>query len=235
MNLIELVKEFGEEEDHHRVSLKRHFEAHLKSWMNDCNESEPASGEAIAVRVLDLNADDGFFIKTYTGSCSSWVNSEKRNGQPHFSECKKNYADGLEIALRKLPAFEGTVWRMEEADEEFRKFKWFKKNIGLTISIPYFLSTSKENWDNSPMIWNINTINKGSGRDISSIANDPQEQEVLFLPKSKFRIKGVANDNKTVYMEELDPDAKTEFELCGVYDMTQEDYDKLDRRLGMFD
>jgi hypothetical protein len=74
-----------------------------------------------------LTADDGFFIKTYTGSCSSWVNSEKRNGQSHNSEYKQLYAAGLECALQKLPAFVGKVLRMEEADEESRKFNWLKK------------------------------------------------------------------------------------------------------------
>ncbi len=85
------------------------------------------------------------------------------------------------------------------------------------------------------MIWVINAIENGSGKDISGIANAPSALEILFLPEAKFKITGVENDNKTIYMQELLIGHEAEFRLFGTYHMTQEDYDALDHNLGMFD
>jgi hypothetical protein len=141
----------------------------------------------------------------------------------------------LETGLRKLPVYEGKAWRWEEADEKLRKFNWFKERIGLTVRIPYFLSTSKDDITGDPMLWEITTISEGHARDISKISNAPSEQEILFIPNAKFRIVSVKDDHRTVVMHELSPNDEVEFDLCRVYDHGPDDIDPEMIEPGMFD
>jgi hypothetical protein len=61
------------------------------------------------------------------------------------------------------------------------------------------------------------------------------EQEILLIPDSKFKIIGVKNDNRTVIMQELLPDAETEFDLCQAYDHDPDDIDPDMIEPGLFD
>jgi len=235
MNLQEFIEQCSEEKDYHGVTMKRLYYDAFKSWIDDFSSDESKETRVIALKSLGLHSDDGFFIWSYTGSCSSWVNREKRNCNEYDSECKQYFANGLTSALRKLPFYVGQAFRWEEADDELKKFNWFKIHIGTTIKIPYFLSTSKDNITADPMIWEINTIDGGNARDITDISNAPSEREILFLPDSKFLITGVKDDDRTVNLQELDPDAETQFDLCRIYYFDPEDIDPKMVEPGMFD
>ena len=235
MNLKEFIEQCSEEKDYHRVTMKRLYYDAFKSWIDDFDTDEPKEPRVIALKTLGLHSDDGFFIWSYTGSCSSWLNSDKRNCNGYDSECKQYFANGLTTALLKLPIYVGKVWRWEEADEKLKKFNWFKDHIGTTIKVPYFLSTSKDNITADPMLWDINTIEGGNAREITKISNAPCEQEILFLPDAKFLITGVEDDNRTVNLQELDPDTETQFDLCRVYYFEPEDIDPEMIAPGMFD
>ncbi|HTI60905.1 ADP-ribosyltransferase [Mucilaginibacter sp.] len=235
MNLKEFIDSYPNQKDHHNVSMKRLHDKAFKSWMEDCENEHPQEPRVNSLKQLGLNAEDGFFIWSYTGSCSSWLNCDKRDCNEHNSECKKHFANALERALQKLSPFEGKVWRWEQADENLRKFNWFKDNVGLTVRVPYFLSTSKDDITADPMLWEITTISNGHARDISEISNNLHENEVLFLPDAKFKIISVKDDNRTIIMQELSPDAVTEFDLCRAYDHDPEDVDPNMVIPGIFD
>lgn len=235
MTLEEFIQQCGDVEDHHQVTMKRLNDKAFKSWIDDYVNEPPKEPRVVALKELGLSAEDGFFIWSYTGSCSSWLNSDKKNCNKHSSDCKQYFSDALETALRKLPAYEGKAWRWEEAGENLNKFNWFKQHIGLTVRIPYFLSTSKDDITADPMLWEIATISGGNARDITKISNAPCEQEILFIPDAKFMIMSVRNDNRTVVMQELSQDVETEFDLCRVYDHNQDGIDPDMIELGMFD
>lgn len=234
MNLEEFIHQCGDVNDHHRVGLKKLYES-FKPLMDDYAKDLPTEPRMAALKTMGLSAEDGFFIRFYTGSCSSWVNCDKRNCNEYDSACKQYFAVELEAALRKLPVFVGKAWRWEEADDELRKFNWFKDRVGLTVRIPYFLSTSKDDVTADPMLWEITSISNGHARDVTPMSNAPCEQEILFIPDSKFKIIGVKNDNRTVIMKELSPDFITEFDLCRVYYRTPVDIDPSMVKPGLFD
>jgi ADP-ribosyltransferase exoenzyme len=234
MNLEGFINLCGEVKDHHRVSMKRLYDS-FKPLINDSASEQPKEPRMAALKKLGLTAEDGFFIRCYTGSCSSWINADKRNCNDHCCDCKWYFADLLEQALRKIPVFEGKVWRWEEADEKLKKFNWFKDHIGFSVRIPYFLSTSKDDITAKSMLWEITTIIEGHARDISEISNAPCEQEVLFIPDSKFKIIGVKDDNRTIIMQELSPDIEVEFDLCRIYYYGSDDINSEMVVPGMFD
>lgn len=235
MNLTEFIELCAEEQDTHRQTMKNLFERAWKSWIEDYANEESSEPRVIELKRLGLTAEDGFFIWSYTGSSSGWVNSDKRNGLEYNSDCKKHFADCLENSLAKLPPFLGTAWRWEEADDELKKFNWFKEHIGHKIAIPYFLSTAKDNVSADPMLWKIETVENGNGRDISLISNNEFENEILFIRGAKFEITGVGDDNRTVFMKELSADTITDIDLCGVYYMDFDDIPEDMREPGMFD
>ncbi|WP_316753899.1 hypothetical protein [Pedobacter gandavensis] len=235
MNIEELIESCGEETDQKRMTMRTLYEEAWKPWLDDYSQNESKESRVIELKRLELTGDDGFFIWSYTGSSSGWLNSDKRNGYDYSSKCKEKFATSLTKALQKINPFLGKVYRWEEADDELKKFNWFKDNIGLNIIVPYFLSTSKDDCTNDPMIWEIETIANGNGRDISAISNALEEQEILFLPNSKFTITGVGKDNRTIYFQELAGEAPTDFELSKIYYHKPEDVDPKMIEPGMFD
>jgi hypothetical protein len=235
MNLNEFILQCGEVQDKHHISMETLRNRAFKSWIDDFAKKVSEEPRVQALKELGLSVDDGFYIWAYTGSTSSWLNSDKRNCNEYSCNCKLNFANGLVAALLKIPPFAGIVWRWENADDKLRKFNWFADHIGLTVTVPYFLSTSKDNVSGDPMLWEIITIKNGNARDISRISNAPCENEILFLPASKFKIVGVGKDLRTVFMEELPPDIQTEFNLCREYSFNPEDIDPEMIEPGLFD
>jgi len=235
MNLNEFILQCGEVRDSHRISMETLLNRAFKSWIDDFAKDDSEESRVLALKELGLSAEDGFYIWAYTGSTSRWLNSDKRNCNEYSCNCKLNFANGLIAALLKIPPFAGIVWRWEQADDNLRKFNWFADHIGLTVTVPYFLSTSKDDVTGDPMLWKISTIENGNARDISRISNATCENEVLFLPESKFKILGVGEDLKTVFMEELSPDTQTEFDLCSDYSFSPEDIDPEMIEPGLFD
>lgn len=217
MDLHQFILECGNVEDKHGVALERLYNEAFKSWLNDFSNDTPENPRVVASKKMGLTADDAFFIWAYTGSCSSWLNSDKRNCNEYSSDCKRYFAEFLERAIKKIPVHGGVVWRWEEADEKLQKFNWFKEQVGSSVRVPYFLSTSKDNITADPMLWEIITIQSGHARDISKISNNPFEDEVLFIANAKFKIISVKDDNRTVVMQELSPDTNVDFDLCRCY------------------
>jgi hypothetical protein len=98
MNLEEFIKMCEDVKDHHQVTMKRLYDKAFKSWIDDYANEPPKEPRVAALKEQGLNAEDGFFIWSYTGSSSSWLNSDKRNCNNHCSDCKLYFADFLEAA-----------------------------------------------------------------------------------------------------------------------------------------
>lgn len=95
---------------------------------------------------------------------------------------------------------------------------WFESKMGKIFTIPYFLSTAKEDYDNSDLVWQISTHHTNSqGRDISNLSNNKYELEVLFDKGVKFKIKYLDRSKNYIYLEEVDSSSVSDFDLVGLY------------------
>ena len=113
---------------------------------------------------------EAFFITYHLGS-GLWLNDDLRNGLKLDTKCKQMFAAYLDEALEKIKSYSGIVYRMDDPNAEARhELDWFKKNIGKTICVPAYLSTSTERWDNQPVTWKIATLKTESfGKDFSKL------------------------------------------------------------------
>ena len=197
--------------NHHQQSLKKDF-ANFQKY----HPQHPT------VNSFNLKEEELFLIKSYAGSWSSWVNSDPRSGIVLKDKCKIIFASLLENSLRKMPSFNSnTVFRMDKphTDNNSDVLFWFENKIGCSFTLPIFLSTSKEEWDDDfyPITWEIKTISKNSfGKDISLLLRK-FEEEVLFNRGAKFKIIDVDFKKSKINLSELENGKKTDFELLGRY------------------
>jgi hypothetical protein len=168
-----------------------------------------------------LTNEEASLILAYTGSCSSWINSELREeGQVGECDCKKEFINRLNLALDKVKPFNNQiVYRMDSPSEDKNTvLNWFNSKISKVFKIPYFLSTAKEDYNNSEIVWRIQTLPINSfGKDISQLSNNKYEQEVLFRTGSFFKIKGIDNERKYINLLEIKNESEVNFNLVGCY------------------
>lgn len=165
-----------------------------------------------------LSQDEAFLILAYSSHLGKWINAAYR-GLNTPSECMKEVAFALNQALTKMPTYGLDVFRMNlyVADEQ-EELTWFKSKVGKTFNVPFFLSTSKENWKNCKVVWKIQTLSEDSfGKDISRLCQVPSEKEVLFMQNVKFLISDVDVENATIYLSEQMESSVFDFPLIGAY------------------
>jgi hypothetical protein len=177
-------------------------------------------GDLTGMTQYGLTEFEAFLILAYTSGASRWLNRETREGDPYGSKCKAYFAHCLEETLKKIPSFDGqTIYRMEIFTRNTNEvLLWFKNHRSKTMRLPYFLSSSKENFDNCELVWEIETLNHGSkARDIHNLTNNRSEKEVLFQHDSKFLIQDVDLKKKMVFLSEAPHDVVADFDLVGLY------------------
>lgn len=160
------------------------------------------------IHLYELSDEEAFFITSYTGSYSSWLNTDIRSGREFSNKCKQYFAERLAAALDKLPPYAGKqVFRMDAPLGTAKQVtRWFRANNGQVIHVPYFLSAAKVNYRNTPITWHIQTSAPLThARDISSITNNMTEQEVLFKAGSYFQILEVESKSGIIDMVEVGP------------------------------
>lgn len=134
----------------------------------------------------------------YTGSWSSWINSDLRNGTKITEDAKDLFIAAENTSLDKVSSVDGNiVYRMDNPSGATQKMlQWFSDRIDTVINVPYFLSTSKDDYKKTPIIWVISTLKENSrGKDILHISNNRYEKEVLFAPGSKSIINEVKDNH----------------------------------------
>lgn len=132
-------------------------------------------------------------IIAYSGSHYGPVNRQLREGTITPQQYK--YAKSLDKALRKMPPYEGTVYRKTDLPAEVAK-KYKEGNIVVERS---FTSSST-----SPHVWSgayRYVINSKTGREISRLSSHGSEKEVLFTMNSDFKVTKVVG--KEIHMEEI--------------------------------
>lgn len=206
--------------DQNHQSLNHSLESYLRKHGKDFELKQAEDDKVRSLQQYGLTLLDGWHIQSYTGTASGWLNDSAREGKPSKCPCVDVFAAGLESCLEKLTAYQGTAYRMERCDEEGIKSGWFVDHVGSTFRLPYFLSSSRFDYNNSAMVWIIATCANGKGRYIGEISNGPGEQEVLFNRNSFFKITGVNAedpDKVLVSLQELPDETKEMFDLTGLY------------------
>lgn len=166
--------------------------------------------EAFAVgTVRALTAAERSAVLQYKSSESYKVNAKLRDGIA-LTEAEQEMVDALDRALKKLPRYEGTVYRRMSFDMEGQEALdafLTQYEAGAVVRSKAYLSSSTEQ-DGYPVEGNLTVlqvITGHNGRDLDGIGNN-FEREVLFPRNTRFYIERVASDedgNPVVYMEEV--------------------------------
>ncbi|MEX0596613.1 MAG: ADP-ribosyltransferase, partial [Candidatus Paceibacterota bacterium] len=167
-----------------------------------------------------LSEEETFMILAYTGSYSSWVNSDLINSQIPNCKCKYEFIKRLNKSLDKIISFDNqTVYRMDSPfDDKDVILNWFNMKTGCIFRIPYFLSTAKEDYKSTKIVWKVKTLPENSlGKDISDITNNQYELEVLFTTDSCFKIDSIDFDKAYINLIEVSSNTEVDFELTKRY------------------
>lgn len=222
----QFLDECKDELNHHQQNVKTSFEKGWKPLFDEIRKNKKLQdthrNRHIVLQGLEeynLSDEDAFFILSYTGSYSSWLNSESRNGRDFDTECKRYFANGLTLALDKLPYYNDEyVFRMDSPlGTKEQIIEWFNAHKKGIICVPYFLSTSKDNYENSEITWHIKTMkNNSKARDLALITNNDTEKEVLFKRDCFFRIVSVDSESGIIEMVEVEK-ALNAIKVTGFY------------------
>ena len=172
-----------------------------KSYVSMRERAENARREdmdkAVKSGIIKLSDDEQWALNKYLSSSSYKINDKLRRGVP-LSKEEQNFIRNLDIALNKMPEYQGTVYR-SVSDFGIEDVGVFIKShvIGEPYVFDSYLSASETVYDESFPIQYV--IQSKHGKDIR-IYNQ-QEHEILFKRSSRFLITKVKEN--TIYMEEL--------------------------------
>jgi hypothetical protein len=152
------------------------------------------------IESFDLSPDEALHVLAYTGWSAKWINSNIINGKYLRNISCLLFIENLDKALVKIQTVNNRiVYHM--TSHMIDNF-----SVGDLLKIPFYLSTAKEDFENSNIVWVISTLDSNSrGRDISTISNNKYEKEVLFLRNSKFKLKNIRKegDKTLMYLDEF--------------------------------
>ena len=189
-----------------------------KKWFEDYKK-----GDSTLIRKLSgmteycLSETEASHVLTYTSKHSCSINGKLREGEEIKDLAELEYVKFLSKTLTKLPSYnDKVVFRMDSPGNIEDVLYWFKKNITKSIELPFFLSTSKMQWDCN-VKWQIKTLRQESkGKCLFNLSSNPSEEEVLFDVGAKFKITSIDNEN-VIHLEEVNHDYVTDYVLSGVY------------------
>jgi hypothetical protein len=205
----------AQKRDHDLLVAKDAF----STWFKDYKNGQGDLDKHLAGMLRHgLSEAEATLILSYTARTSRWTNQHSRNSlMPDMDSIRVEHNILLDKVLDKLPPFSlGKVFRMEIGcyfNEDKELYKWLETKKGDVFHVPYFLSTSKDKWDERGLIWEINTSDDSNARDISDLTQNPGEREVIFKRGSNFKIDRISKN--TVFVSETKQNHH--FPLIGVY------------------
>ncbi|MBK8807067.1 MAG: hypothetical protein IPO21_10630 [Bacteroidales bacterium] len=217
----EFLKKYGDARNYFNQQIRNTYYNGFLPWFERYRNGDKSLDDRLAGMITNgLTEEETFFILAYTGSYSSWVNSDVRNGLKLECESKIAFTKWLNRSLDKVAPFNNSiVYRMDNPLGEIEiVLEWFDKKIGKNIKIPYFLSTAKEAYKDSRIVWKIETLVENSfGKDLVQLSNNRFEREVLFRTGSCFEI--ISTDYETGYinLKEIKSNSESQIELTGCY------------------
>ncbi len=156
-----------------------------------------------------------FLLESYCWRTFEFVNEHLRStcGIP-TNEFVKEYKTLLNKLLDGIESYDDQItWRWVNC---FKGFEYLKTQVGKTVEIPEFKSTSKRKLENR-IYWRIKTDINSNGKMIFKHIDKYKarsEQEILFKSNSIFKIENA--DENCLYLEEIKND-KIDFILSENY------------------
>lgn len=200
------------------------------------NVNKTANLDDVKTGIVSLA--DGELITNYSGHISNLVISNLKNQTVSNTKLIREYDISLENALSKLPGFDGqTVYRMEKIVNSIKDYEdYFGGKIGTIMNVPYYFSTSKEDWKSTRVVYIIKTLDRNSrGKDISRITNFAAEKEILFNKNTNFKIESLAKTGSKLYVNMKETSDEHDF----VYNYVEIGFDEKlwseNQDLGLFD
>jgi hypothetical protein len=159
-----------------------------------------------------VSIEEADCITNYSGNVSSCVHYALKNGYIEHTVLIKEFEQRLFNGLLRMPSYDDqTVYRMEIHSPCISDYqKYFADMLHKVIAVPYYLSTSKVQWEDEIVVYKIRTLKQNSrARDISRVTNSAWEKEVLFLKDSRFKVIGIVEKEGVleIGMEETEASA----------------------------
>jgi hypothetical protein len=219
LNINSFFNRLIEEDSRHElIEAKNAFEVWFKEYREGNKRLEKHLGGMNALNLSELEAT---LILSYTARTSSWTNEHSRDSLKEDTDnFRKEHNSLLTEVLKKLPPYtQKKVYRMDfGSSANYKKelfYPWIENKIGKIIYVPYFWSTSKDKWDDE-LTWVINTSRNSKARDISNLTQNPNEEEVLFIPGANFMIDRVDSKNNLIFLTEIES-LDYDIPLIGLY------------------
>ncbi len=158
-------------------------------------------------------------------ACAGFLNEKML--YENISEDDRRYIAELQQALKKFPTFSGRTYRNLKFKDVQSYNNFLKENAeNETVTIKAFTSTSKTP-NGYPLFgkYVVHMVLDGvSGRDIADTYGIPRQQEVLYLPGTRYIVNRVtkANDGKIlIFVKETSNDGKVQVDEgnYGGYDL----------------
>ena len=148
--------------------------------------------------IINLTDEEKWAINEYVSSGSYKINGLLRDGEELPAEMLE-FQKHLDSALKKMPKYEGVVYRsLTFENEELIKFA-NKTQVGREVIFHSYTSTStnKSFYHENPSV--VIKINSKNGRDIRRY--NPKENEILYDRNMKFLIKNATLKDGIIFME----------------------------------
>lgn len=135
----------------------------------------------------------------------SMSDSTKTYIEPHLKSIELSIKMA-ESALESMPNFSGIAKRATALNR--KTYDFYKNNIGKEISEKGFLSaTTSQDMSAEELLNNfvefssestrvVFIINSKNGKSVKELSEYPDEEEIMFKPNSKFKIKSIQENNK---------------------------------------
>ncbi|TPM36174.1 ADP-ribosyltransferase domain-containing protein [Mesorhizobium sp. B2-3-4] len=172
---------------------------------NEFLESTEECNIRVAGQAMGLNLQESLAVHAYSmgfrdgTGCFTELNRRLRNRIPKGKFYGSLFND-LKDAVKKLPTFDGIVYRRTEIPASMLNLLSLKPTAGYRD--PAFLSASTG--VNAFAGRDMLVIQSSQGCDISGLSAFPEEQEVLFMPNASFQITKVLLDPAGTYLELID-------------------------------
>lgn len=180
---------------------KRNYQRRANSWkqvaITGNNLSDNIVEKTAEKSIIKLSGEEQYALNQYFSFESYGINAKLRNGYT-LSETEKSMVYSLDMALDKMPEYQGTVYRslsdfgIENVDEFVKSYV-----PGQVKTFSSFISSSEEIYDAGFPIQYI--IKSKHGRDIRQY--NYGEKEILFKRNSKFLVIKV--EDNIIYLEEI--------------------------------
>jgi len=171
---------------------------HLEAYKNMPKELENK------FRAFEISKEEAFIVILFTGFSSTEFNNQLSRKTLILNDLQRKVIEYFDSILFKIPSFEGNLlYRMDKVGDKANAKKWYSERIGRIISIPWFLSTSTDNYDNTEIIWRIKPLhsNLTKAHSLYEIVNHGNENEVRYERNVCFKVEGCQFEKEKLFVD----------------------------------